>query len=62
MHEVFESLTEDQKHVLVLRIIADLTLEGAARVMGKRVGAIKALQRRALAAVRIEIEEGRVTL
>lgn len=62
MREIFELLTDDQKHVLALRIIGDLSLEETAKVMGKRVGAIKALQRRALAAVRAQIEEGRVTL
>jgi RNA polymerase sigma-70 factor (ECF subfamily) len=62
MREIFELLTEDQKHVLALRIIADLTLEETAQVLGKRVGAIKALQRRALSSVRAQIEEGRVTL
>lgn len=62
MREVFDMLTEDQKHVLALRIVADLTLEETASVLGKRVGAIKALQRRALASVRAMLEEGRVTL
>jgi RNA polymerase sigma-70 factor (ECF subfamily) len=62
IREIFESLTADQKSVLALRIIGDLTLEETANVLGKRVGAIKALQRRALAAVKTEIEEGRVSL
>lgn len=59
---IFEQLTDDQKSVLSLRIIGDLTLEETASVMGKRVGAIKALQRRALAAVKTHLERGRVTL
>lgn len=62
MREILESLTEDQKHVLALRLIADLTLEETARVLGKRTGAIKALQRRALESVRSSVEQGRVTL
>lgn len=62
MREIFELLTDDQKHVLALRIIGDLSLEETAAVLGKRVGAIKALQRRALAAVRSLIEEGQVSL
>lgn len=45
-------LTEDQREVLALRVVADLTVEQVAEVMGKRPGAVKALQRRALAAVR----------
>ena len=60
--KVFQTLTVDQQQVLALRIVADLTLEETANVMGKRVGAIKALQHRALASVRTMIEEGRVSL
>jgi RNA polymerase sigma-70 factor (ECF subfamily) len=45
-------LTEDQRDVLALRVIANLTLEETARVVGKKVGAVKALQRRGLAAMR----------
>lgn len=45
-------LTPDQRDVLALRIIANLTLDETARVVGKRVGAIKATQRRALLALR----------
>lgn len=62
LKEIFAGLTEDQRRVLALRIIGELTLEETARVLGKRVGAIKALQRRALLSVKASIEEGRVTL
>ncbi|WP_431192015.1 sigma factor-like helix-turn-helix DNA-binding protein [Staphylococcus aureus] len=34
--------------MLLLRILGDLTIEEIARVVGKRPGAVKALQRRAL--------------
>jgi RNA polymerase sigma factor (sigma-70 family) len=61
MKEIFESLTEEQQRVLSLRIIADLSLEDTATVMGKRVGAIKALQRRALEAVKTRLAEGGVS-
>ncbi len=40
-------LTAEQREVVVLRIVADLTIEAIAEVLGKRVGAVKALQRRA---------------
>ena len=43
-----EGLPPDQRSVLLLRIIGDLTVEEIARVVGKRPGAVKALQRRAL--------------
>lgn len=62
LQEILETLTEDQRHVLALRIIGDLTLEETALVLHKRVSAIKALQRRALGAVKASLEGGRVTL
>lgn len=45
--EQLSSLTPDQRDVVVLRVVADLTLEDVADVLGKRVGAVKAIQRRA---------------
>lgn len=54
--DTFDSLTTAQRDVLALRMIAGLTLEQTAEVMGKRTGAIKALQHRALAALQREIE------
>jgi RNA polymerase sigma-70 factor (ECF subfamily) len=47
----FEKLSESQRDVLALRIIGQLTLEETASVLGKRVGAIKAAQRRGLLAI-----------
>ena len=41
-------LPEEQRAVLLLRILGDLTIEQVAGALGKRVGAVKALQRRAL--------------
>ncbi len=46
--ELLDVLGEDQKEVLTLRIIADLTVEQVAEIMGKSAGAVKQLQRRAL--------------
>jgi RNA polymerase sigma-70 factor (ECF subfamily) len=57
-----EILTEDQRDVLSLRIIGDLTLEETAQAVGKRVGAVKALQRRGLIALREHLERDRVSL
>ncbi|MFQ5557107.1 MAG: RNA polymerase sigma factor [Acidimicrobiales bacterium] len=50
--DTLADLTEDQREVLQLRIVADLTVSETARVLDKPVGAVKALQRRALAALR----------
>jgi len=46
-----EHLTDDQRAVLALRIVGNLTLAETASVLRRRVGAVKALQRRALAAL-----------
>lgn len=51
-HALLAGLTSDQREVLLLRIVADLTIEEIARVTGRRRGAVKALQRRALDALR----------
>jgi RNA polymerase sigma-70 factor, ECF subfamily len=41
-------LTPEQREVVVLRFVADLSLEETARITRRRVGAVKALQHRAL--------------
>ncbi len=51
------SLPPDQRAVVALRVTADLPLEQVASILGKRVGAVKALQHRALAALRRRCEE-----
>jgi RNA polymerase sigma factor (sigma-70 family) len=43
------TLTEDQRAVVLLRILMDLSVADVASVLDKREGAVKALQRRALA-------------
>lgn len=45
---LLDQLPPDQRDVMVLRIVADLTVEQVAEVLHKRAGAVKALQRRAL--------------
>jgi RNA polymerase sigma-70 factor (ECF subfamily) len=44
-------LTEDQQHVITLRFGQGLSLAETAEIMDRSVGAIKALQHRALAAL-----------
>jgi len=56
---LLEGLPPDQRDVMVLRIIADLTVEQVADILGKRPGAVKALQRRALTALRKKFSTGR---
>jgi RNA polymerase sigma factor (sigma-70 family) len=60
--EIFQHLTEGQRDVLALRMIGGLTLEETARAMGKRVGAVKALQRRALETLHQKLDWEDVTL
>jgi RNA polymerase sigma-70 factor (ECF subfamily) len=61
LQDAFEKLTEVQRDVLTLRIIGQLTLEETAGVVGKRVGAVKAAQRRGLLALREHLDLERVT-
>jgi len=50
-------LNEEQREVLVLRIVADLSIEQVAGIMDKTPGAIKQLQRRGLSALRELVTE-----
>jgi RNA polymerase sigma factor (sigma-70 family) len=55
-------LSPDQRDVLALRVIADLTVEQTARVLGRPPGSVKALQRRGLAALRKKLAREGVPL
>ncbi|WP_411720203.1 RNA polymerase sigma factor [Mycetocola sp.] len=56
---LLDGLPTAQREVLELRILADLTIEQIASVLGKRPGAVKALQRRGLDALRKKVSPGR---
>jgi RNA polymerase sigma-70 factor (ECF subfamily) len=60
--EVCDCLPSEQRSVLLLRIIGDLTVDQVAEVLGKSPGAVKQLQRRAFEAVRTMVEREGVTL
>ena len=49
---LLEDLAEDYREVLALRVVADLSVEETADIMGKSQGAVKQLQRRALGALK----------
>ena len=49
-------LTEDQRTVLALRVIGGLSAEQTADILGKRAGAVRALQHRGLLALQKIIE------
>jgi RNA polymerase sigma factor (sigma-70 family) len=55
VRRVLSILSEDQRAVLLLRVVGDLSVEDAAKALGKRPGAVKALQRRGLASIRREL-------
>lgn len=56
MRALLDGLTPDQRDVITLRILADLSLEQVATTLGKPAGAVKALQRRGLDALRRQME------
>jgi RNA polymerase sigma-70 factor (ECF subfamily) len=57
VHRMCAGLPDDQRSVLLLRVLADLTVEQVASVMGRSVGSVKALQRRGLRALRDRLDE-----
>ena len=52
VQSILAALSEDQRAVLLLRFVADMSIEDVAKAVGKRPGAVKALQRRGLNAVK----------
>ncbi len=52
VRRVLHYLTDDQREVMLLRIVGGLTLEETAAALNKRVGSVKALQRRSIATIR----------
>jgi RNA polymerase sigma-70 factor (ECF subfamily) len=56
VHRLCAGLPDDQRSVLLLRILADLTVEQVAEVMGRTMASVKALQRRGLRTLRQQLE------
>ena len=48
LHSAIRELTDEQQQVLILRFFQDLTAAQVASILGKSVGAVQALQHRAL--------------
>lgn len=61
VRQVLDRLNPDYRDVLALRVIGDLGVEQTATVMGRSVGSVKQLQRRALLALRAELSLDGVT-
>lgn len=62
LRELLDELTPTQRDVVLLRVVADLTIEETAQVVGKRPGAVKQLQRRGLTRLKEELSRRGVTL
>ncbi|MDQ3980301.1 MAG: RNA polymerase sigma factor [Actinomycetota bacterium] len=58
VRELLAELSPDQRDVLLLRIVADLTVDQIGEVLGKQPGAVKQLQRRALESLRRRMQPG----
>ena len=56
--DALATLSTDQREVIVLRFVADLPLEAVAKITGRKVGAVKALQHRALENLRRAVSRG----
>lgn len=61
LQRLLAELSDDQRDVLVLRIVADLSIEQTATVLDKSAGAVKQLQRRGLLALREALRDEGVT-
>lgn len=62
VRRICDSLAPDQRDVLLMRMLAGLTIDEIAAALDKTPGAVKALQRRGLAAVRRQMEHEGVPL
>ena len=55
LRALISTLTADQRDVLLMRVFGDLKVEEIAQALGKRAGAVKALQRRGLETLRTRL-------
>ena len=62
LRRLCDTLAPDQRNVLLLRMLADLTVDDIASALGKTSGAVKALQRRGLASLRRQMQREGVPL
>jgi RNA polymerase sigma-70 factor (ECF subfamily) len=57
VRRLLAALPPDQRDVVLLRIVADLSIEDTAAALGKRANAVKQLQHRAMRSLRARIDE-----
>jgi RNA polymerase sigma-70 factor, ECF subfamily len=56
LHAMQNVLTDDQRHVIILRFLEEFSLRETAAIMGKTIDNVKVLQNRAIAALRKSME------
>ena len=61
MSAALAALSDEQRAVVLMRVVGDLSIAQVAEALGKRPGAVKQLQRRGLAAVKRELGRQGVT-
>ena len=59
LHAMQNELTDDQRHVIILRFLEEFSLRETAAIMGKTIDNVKVMQNRAIAALRKSIENKR---
>ncbi len=57
-HERLSRLSDDQRDVLLLRVVGGLSAEEVGAIIGKRAGAVRVIQHRAVQRLRAELEPG----
>jgi RNA polymerase sigma factor (sigma-70 family) len=62
VRRLLAGLSPDQRAVILLRVLGDLSVQETATALGKHAGAVKQLQRRGLAALKRQMEKRGVTL
>jgi RNA polymerase sigma-70 factor (ECF subfamily) len=60
LQRALAELTDDQRSVLLMRVVGDLTIDQTAAALGRSAGAVKQLQRRALTVLRELYEQDEV--
>jgi RNA polymerase sigma-70 factor, ECF subfamily len=56
VHRILGTLSEEQRTVVLLRIVGDLSVQDVAKAIGKKPGAVKQLHRRGLATARRQLQ------
>src|SRR5574338_469781 len=54
---LMNELTDDQRHVVLLRFVEGFSLKETAAIIGKKVGNVKVIQNRAIAALREALDD-----